>query len=225
MTSGNIAAALGYTPADAADVVEAQATADAALVVFAWGGGLKAHPFSGITSGVRVTLAPTNDRNWYLIGIPTGYVRVTAPSVEVNVGQAGANCRVGICEWNAAAGQPGPMVADWGTANCSSPGTKTFSNGAATADLNPAKAYAIIFNSGGGTAPTYYYQPFSPSGSGIFVAGTSMMVIAVFDAGESLQRINGFNSPPSVAAALSVETTSNAAGWRNFVLFNVSPTP
>lgn len=193
-----------------------------------WGGSstLRLSPFLGSTTGVRINLAPTNDRIWYLIGRPIGRVRVSNPSVEIVTGNASTDCRVGLCEWDAANGQPGALLVDWGTVATTSSGTKTgFSNGSATVDLDPNKAYAIMFIAGGGTASNFYYQPFAPSSVPLFVQGTSMMIISVFDPGAGAQRTGGFNNPPSVFAALTVEATANAAGWRNFVMLDVVPTP
>lgn len=193
--------------------------------VLDWGGNLSLSAFLGTTSGARQGVAPTNDRLYYLLGRPIGRVRVSNPTIEVVSGSAGTMARAGICEWDPVNEQPGALVVDWGTADTSSGGTKTFTNGAAFADLNPDKPYAKMFIGGGGTAAQIYYQPFSPMCVPIFAPGASQMVLSLYDSAESAQRTGGFNSPPSAAAALSVETSANAPGWRNWFQVQVEAIP
>lgn len=193
-----------------------------------WGGSgtLRLSPFLGSTTGARISLAPTNDRLHYLIGRPIGRVRVSNPSVEIVTANASTMCRVGLCEWDAANGQAGALLVDWGTANTTSTGTiGGFSNGSATVDLDPNKAYAIMFIAGGGTASSFYYPPFAPSSVPLFVQGVTPMIISIYDSAEGTQRTAGFNNPPSLFAALTVETAASATGWRNFVMLEVIPTP
>lgn len=196
-------------------------------VPLSWGGGIKLDAFLGITSGARQSLQLVQNRLYYLLGRPIGPVRVSNPTCEVNTGQASAIARAGICEWNAAAGAPGALIVDWGTADCSSGGTKTFTNGTAYADLDPTKAYARMFVIGGAAVgATLYYQPFSPESVPIYVPGTSMMLTSIYDGGSNAtQRTSGFNNPVSVTGTITAEASANAPGWRNFLICDVEPIP
>lgn len=223
VTAGNIETALGYVPADAA----ALAAVHQSPTPLAWGGGFKLHPFLGSTSGARQSLQVVQNRLYHQLGRPIGRVRVSNPAVEVNTGQAGSIARAGICEWDAAGNAPGALLVDWGTADCSTSGTKTFSNGAAHADLDPSKAYSMAFVIGGaGTAATLYYQPFAPEAAPKFVLGTSMMILGIYDSGgNSTQRTSGFTNPVALVGSVTAEASANAPGQRNFFICDVMPTP
>ncbi len=144
-------------------------------------------------------------------------------------GIASTTARAGLCEWDPVNDEPGALVVDWGTVATTGSGVfLTFSNGTAVASLTKGQFYATMFICGGGASgPTFYYIPFVPIGVPTMTEGSTIQNIAsIFDAGEGAQRTGGFNSPPSVAAALSAETAVNLNGQRAYVYFStVVPTP
>ncbi len=225
VTTENIEAALGYTPADQGDVDKLRQypplPASGPATVYG-------HPFLGNLMGTRVLLTAVNSRIYYAIGYVAEPTRVADPRVNVQTGQAGATARAGICVWDPVAGAPGALLMDWGTADCGTSGFKTFSNGAAYVDLVPGQCYAIIFVSGGGAAVPFYYQSLSPVGVRALVEGVTVSNIVSFwsSTNGAAQHAGGFNDPPNVLADMNIEASVNQTGWRTLVYFGiVEPSP
>lgn len=178
------------------------------------------HPFAGTQIATRISLAPVNDRLYFLPGYVTVPMEVSGPRINVNAGGAGSDARVGLCEWDVTNGEPGALIVDWGIASTTGTGFLTFSNGSAVASLVPGQAYAVMYISGGGTAPNLYYMPLNPLAIPALAEGATIgSILGWYDSAEGAQRTGGFNNPPSAAAAIVVETAVNVFGMRAFVYF------
>ncbi len=182
-------------------------------------------PFAGYSVG-RLSSAIVADRLYAMPGYVASPTTISAPRIFVTTGVASNTARMGLVTWDDVNDCALALLVDWGTANTDTSATLyTFSNGAATYQMQPGVCYAIVFISGGGaSASTFHFVNFTPFGLDqyTFSAGTIQFTQSFYRAGQSAQRTGGFSNPPIGVGQGTLQVSAATAGWWSFGAFVIT---